>query len=114
MSTMKNRVQLIGNLGQDPDVVKFEKGTTKATFSLATNESYKNQGGEKVEQVDWHQVVAWGHTAQFIEKYLAKGLKVGVEGKLSNRSFETKNGDRKYITEVIANEVVMLSPKKES
>lgn len=112
MTTMKNRVQLIGHLGKDPEVKLFEKDRKRATFSIATNESYKNQKGEKITQTEWHNVVAWGKTASFIESFLNKGLQIGLEGKISNRVYEA-NGEKKYITEIIANEIVILSPKKE-
>lgn len=114
MSSMKNRVQLIGNLGRDPEVKNFEKGVVRASFTVATNESYKNSDGETVEHVEWHQVIAWKHTAQFAEKHLSKGTKVVIDGKISNRSFESKNGERKYVTEIIAQDIVILSQKKET
>lgn len=112
MTTMKNRVQLIGHLGKDPEVKLFDKDRKRASFSIATNESYKNQKGEKVTQTEWHNVVAWGTTASFIENYLNKGIYIGLEGKISNRVYESK-GEKKYITEIVANDIVILSSKKE-
>ncbi|MDC6387652.1 single-stranded DNA-binding protein [Maribacter sp. PR1] len=108
MNALKNKVQLIGNLGQDPEIVTLENGTKLAKFSLATTESYKNAKGEKVEDTQWHNIVAWGKTAEIVENYLLKGKQVAVEGKLTHRSYETKEGERRYITEVRCNELLML------
>lgn len=111
MSTLRNRVQLIGNLGNNPEMITLESGKKIAKFSIATNESYKNSQGEKVTDTQWHNVVAWNKTAEIIERYLEKGTEVAVEGKLTSRSYETKEGEKKYITEVICNEVVLLGGK---
>ena len=108
MNAMKNTVQLIGNVGNDPEIKTFEGGKKVVNFTLATNESYKNEKGEKVEQTEWHKVVAWGKTADIIEKYVTKGLQIAVEGKLTHRSYDDKNGEKRYITEVVANEVLLL------
>jgi single-strand DNA-binding protein len=108
MNALKNKVQLIGNLGQDPEIVNMDNGNKLAKFSIATSESYKNAQGEKVEDVQWHNVVAWGKTAEIVENYLAKGKQVAVEGKLTHRSYETKEGEKRYITEVRCNELLML------
>ena len=108
MNTLKNRVQLIGNLGNNPEVISLDKGKKVAKFSIATNESYKNNLGEKVTDTQWHQVVAWNKTAEFIETYLTKGSEVMVEGKLTSRSYETKEGEKRYITEVVCSEILML------
>ncbi|KFF07542.1 single-stranded DNA-binding protein [Flavobacterium reichenbachii] len=105
---MKNRVQLIGNVGNDPEVRTLENGNKLAHITIATNESYKNEKGEKVEQTEWHRVTAWGKTAEIIEKYVVKGKEVAIEGKLSHRSYEDKNGEKKYITEVVVNEILFL------
>ena len=109
---MNNSVNLIGNLGMDPEVKKFDNGKNMARFSLATSEFYKNASGERVKDAQWHQVVAWGKTAEIAEKYLRKGSKVAVEGRLSNRQYETQEGEKKYFTEVVINELMMLDPKK--
>ena len=111
MSTLRNKVQLIGNLGQDPEIVNLESGKKLAKFSLATNESYKNAEGEKITQTDWHNLVAWNKTADIIEKYVTKGKEIAIEGKLTSRSYEDKEGQKKYITEVVVNEVLMLGAK---
>ena len=108
MNAIKNKVQLIGNLGQDPEIVTLDNGSKLAKFSIATNESYKNKEGEKVTETQWHNVVAWGKTAEIVENYLAKGKEVAVEGKLMHRSYETKEGEKRYVTEVRCNELLML------
>lgn len=108
MNALKNKVQLIGNLGQDPEIVNMDNGNKLAKFSIATSDSYKNAQGEKVEDVQWHNIVAWGKTAEIVENYLAKGKQVAVEGKLTHRSYETKEGEKRYITEVRCNELLML------
>ena len=108
MNALKNKVQLIGNLGQDPEIMNMENGTKLAKFSIATSDSYKNAKGEKVEDTQWHTIVAWGKTAEIVENYLVKGKQVAVEGKLTHRSYETKDGEKRYITEVRCNELLML------
>ena len=87
-STLRNKVQLIGNLGSDPEVLTLESGRKLAKFSLATNESYRDNKGERQTNTQWHQVVAWGKTAELIETYVGKGKEVAVEGKLATRSWE--------------------------
>ncbi|MBP6758987.1 MAG: single-stranded DNA-binding protein [Flavobacterium sp.] len=108
MNAMKNTVQLIGNVGNDPEIKTFDGGKKLANLTIATNDSYKNDKGEKVEQTEWHKVVAWGKTADIIEKYVTKGLQIAVEGKLTHRSYDDKNGEKRYITEVVVNEVLLL------
>ncbi len=108
MNAIKNRVQLIGNLGQDPEIVTLESGSKLAKFSLATSDYYKNAKGEKVEDTQWHNIVAWGKTAEIVESYLTKGKQVAVEGKLIHRTYETKEGEKKYFTEIKCNELLML------
>jgi len=108
MSTLRNKVQLIGNLGNDPEIIMLESGKKLAKFSLATNESYTNNQGERITQTDWHNIVAWNKTADIIEKYIVKGKEVAVEGKLTTRNYETKEGEKRYITEVVVSELLML------
>jgi single-strand DNA-binding protein len=108
MNTLKNKVQLIGNLGKDPEIVNLESGKTLAKFSIATNDSYKNAQGEKVTDTQWHNIIAWGKTAQIVEKYVTKGKEVAIEGKLTTRSWEDKDGMKRYITEVVCSELLML------
>jgi len=108
MNAMKNRVQLIGNVGNDPEIKTLENGRKLAHVTIATNEKYTNDKGEKVEQTEWHRVTAWGKTAEIIEKYVVKGKEVAIEGKLTHRSYD-KNGEKKYVTEVVVNEILLLS-----
>ncbi len=108
MNALKNKVQLIGNLGQDPEIVTLENGSKLAKFTIATNDFYKNAQGEKVEDTQWHNVVAWDKLADIAESYLAKGKQIAVEGKLTHRSYETKEGEKRYFTEVRCNELLML------
>lgn len=110
MSTLRNHVQLIGRLGNDPQIKTFDSGKKMASFSLATNEKYRNSKGEQVEDTQWHNIVVWGKKADLVENYLKKGSEVGVQGKLVNRSYES-NGDKKYITEINMNELLMLDKK---
>ena len=111
MSTLRNKVQLIGNLVNHPEIITLENEKKLAKFSIATNESYKNSQGEKVTDTQWHNIVAWNKTAEIIEKYLEKGSEVAVEGKLTSRSYETKEGEKRYVTEVVVNELLMLGKK---
>ncbi|NNE33053.1 MAG: single-stranded DNA-binding protein [Winogradskyella sp.] len=108
MNTLRNKVQLIGNLGNDPEIINLESGKTLAKFSIATNESYKNAQGEKITDTQWHNIIAWGKTAQIVEKYITKGKEVAVEGKLTTRSWEDKDGMKRYTTEVVCTELLML------
>ena len=108
MNALKNKVQLIGHLGQDPEIVSLENGSKLAKFSIATSDSYKNAQGQKVEDTQWHNIVAWGKTAEIVENYLTKGKQVAIEGKLTHRSYETKEGEKRYVTEVRCNELLML------
>ncbi|WP_291274248.1 single-stranded DNA-binding protein [Flavobacterium sp.] len=104
---MKNRVQLIGHVGQEPEV-KLVNGKKVATITIATNDFYFNDKKEKVEQTEWHRVSAWGKTAEIIEKYVIKGKEVAVEGKLTHKSYEDKDGNKRYITEIHVNELLLL------
>lgn len=111
MNGLKNKVQLIGNLGNNPEIITLDSGKKLAKFSLATNETYKNSQGQKVTDTQWHYIVAWNKTAEIIEQYLQKGSEVIVEGKLISRSFEDKEGNKRYVTEVVCNELLMLGTK---
>ncbi|GAA4308880.1 single-stranded DNA-binding protein [Pontixanthobacter gangjinensis] len=108
MSTLRNTVQLIGHVGNEPEIINLESGKKLAKFSVATNESYKNAKGEKITDTQWHNIVAWGKTAELIENYVPKGKEVGIEGKLTSRSYEDKEGIKRYITEVVCNEILLL------
>ncbi|NQY27906.1 MAG: single-stranded DNA-binding protein [Flavobacteriaceae bacterium] len=111
MSTLRNKVQLIGNLGNQPEVITLESGKKLAKFTMATNENYKNANGEKVTDTQWHNIIAWGNTAEIIEKYVNKGEEVAIEGKLTSRSYDDKDGNKRYITEIVVNELLMLGGK---
>ncbi|MEN2414670.1 single-stranded DNA-binding protein [Flavobacterium sp. D4] len=109
MNEMKNRVQLIGNVGNEPEIKTLETGKKLAHLTIATNDYYKNEKGERVQQTEWHRVTAWGKVAEIIEKYVVKGKEVAVEGKLTHRSYDDKNGEKRYITEVVVNDILLLS-----
>jgi single-strand DNA-binding protein len=111
MYALRNRVQLIGNLGNAPEIKKTESGKKLVRFSVATNESYKNSNGEKVTETQWHNLVAWGKLADIAEKLLNKGTEVAIEGKLINRNYTDKEGIKKYITEIQVNELLLLGGK---
>jgi len=111
MNALRNRVQLIGNLGAAPEVKTITNGRKMARFSMATNEFYLNAKGEKVEEAQWHLVVAWGKTAEIAEKLLDKGSEVAIDGKLVNRTYTDKDGAKKYITEGEMNEFLLLGEK---
>lgn len=113
MNAVRNKVQLIGNLGQDPDVKSIGEDKKVAHMSVATNETYRNASGEKISETQWHNVVAWGKLAEIAEKYLRKGTEVVIEGKLVNRNYTDKQGVKRYVTEIQANEVLILTKKGE-
>lgn len=103
-----NKVILIGNLGKDPEVRHLENGKAVVNFSIATSESYKNKAGERVTNTEWHNVVLWTPLAEIAEKYLKKGNQVYIEGKLTSRSYQDKEGVTKYITEVVGRQLTLL------
>jgi single-strand DNA-binding protein len=105
---LRNKVQLIGHVGQQPDVRITESGKKWVRFTLATNDVYRNAKGDKVTETQWHNLVAWGKNAETAEKFLPKGKEVAVEGKLVNRSYTDKEGIKKYITEIYVNEILLL------
>jgi single-strand DNA-binding protein len=113
MNALTNRVQLIGNLGHDPETKTLENGKKLAKFSIATTESYKNNDGKKVEETTWHNVVVWNGLADVASKYLKKGRQVAIEGRITYRTYEDKNKVTKYFTEIVASEMMMLSSPKE-
>lgn len=112
MSDLKNRVSLIGHVGADPEVKSFDSKAKLAKFSLATNETYQNGKGEKIEETQWHNIVAWNRLATIIEKHLNKGSFVIIEGKIVNRSYNDKEGEKRYITEIVAHSMNFLGPKQ--
>ena len=105
---IKNKVQLIGNLGNAPEVRNTEAGKKLVRFSVATNEQYKNAKGERVTETQWHNLIAWGKVADIAEKFLLKGTEVAIEGKLINRNYMDKEGNKKYITEIQVTELLLL------
>jgi single-strand DNA-binding protein len=106
---MRNKVQLIGHVGQEPEIKTFDGGKKVANLTIATNEVYYKENGDKVENTEWHRVSAWGKTADIIEKYVTKGKEIAIEGKLTHRSYDDKDGNKRYITEVMVNELVLMS-----
>lgn len=112
MKSLRNSVQLIGRLGKDPEVKMFGE-KKRASFSIATSETYKNQNGEKVQDTQWHNVVIWGKLAGIAEKYLKKGNEVALEGKLVHRAYQTSAGEKRFVTEINVNDLVMLGGKQQ-
>ncbi len=112
MNTLRNKVQLIGHLGADPEMKTLENGNTLTKMRLATSDTYKNAQGEKVTDTQWHQVVAWGKTAEIAGKYLSKGSEVMVEGRLVHRDFTGSDGQKRYFTEVVVNEMLLMDKKQ--
>ena len=111
MSNLRNKVQLIGNVGNDPEMTVLESGKKVIRFSLATNDYYKNNKGEKETQTEWHNIVAFGKTAENMSSLLAKGSEVLINGKLTSRSYTTKEGVEKWKTEVIASDFMVFGKK---
>lgn len=111
MNNLRNRVQLIGNLGQDPEVKTLESGKRVANFTIATREEFKNAEGQKVSESTWHNIVAWNGLADIVSKYLKKGNEVALEGKLVYRSYEDKSGVTRYVTEIVLNDLALLRKK---
>lgn len=107
-----NKVILIGNLGKDPEVRTFDSGTKKASFNLATSEPYTDKSGQKQDRVEWHNVIFWGKIADVVEKYLNKGSQVYVEGRIASRSYDDKDGVKRYITEIEGSSLTMLKTNK--
>ena len=112
MNALRNSVRLIGNLGDDPKVRKLDSGKTVANFNIATNEIYRDQNGNKQSETTWHRLVAWGKQAEIVENYVKKGSEIAIEGKLTNRSYDNKNGEKQFITEVLVNSILLLDKNK--
>lgn len=112
MNTLNNQVHLIGRLGQEPKLTKFDNGNAVCRFSLATHEFYKDKKGERQQRTDWHTVVAWGKMAEVMSDLLQKGKQVVVSGKLKNRQYEDKNGNNRYTTEVVASDFLLVGPRE--
>ncbi len=112
MRAIRNSVQLIGNLGRDVEVFTFDSGNKKASFTMATSEYYTNKEGEKAQDTQWHNIVAWGKTADLMSALLEKGTQVLVKGKIVNRSYEDKEGNKRFVSEVVANEFMKITKKE--
>ncbi len=108
MNQLRNQVQLIGNLGRDPEVKHLSADKVVAKFPLATSETYRDGQGNKVTNTQWHNIVIWGKLARVAEEYLCKGMQVAVKGKLAYRDYEDKEGIKRYVTEIIVFDLVML------
>jgi single-strand DNA-binding protein len=111
MYTLVNKVQLIGRLGQDPEIREIKNGSKMAKLSLATDEGYRDGKGKKVENTQWHRLVAWDKNAEFAEKFLKKGQQVAIEGRLVSGSYEDKEGNRRYTTDIHVNDFMMLGSR---
>lgn len=109
--SLRNKVMLIGHTGKDVEVITFDNGSLKASVTLATNDYYTNAQGEKVEETQWHNLVAFGKIAEIMQKYVTKGKEVAVEGKLTYRTYDGQDGQKRYITEVRVDELVLLGTK---
>jgi len=111
MGSIRNQVQLVGNVGDVANLTNLESGKKVIRFSLATNEPYKDRDGKQQSDTNRHTVVGWGKTAEFIEKYVGKGKEIGILGKLKTRSYTMEDGNQRYVTEVVANEVLLMGKK---
>lgn len=111
MNALRNKVQLIGNTGNNPEIRTTEAGKKYARFSMATSEKYKNNKGEYVTDTQWHNIVVWGPLVKTVEKYVVKGKEIAIEGKLINRSYAAKDGTTKYISEIQMNDLLLLNGK---
>ncbi|MDR6923576.1 MULTISPECIES: single-stranded DNA-binding protein [Chryseobacterium] len=109
--SLRNKVTLIGYTGKEVEIVNFDNGTLKANVSLATNDHYTNAKGEKVEETQWHNLIAFGKTAEILQKYVSKGKEIAIEGKLTYRSYDDKDGVKRYITEIRVDEILLLGGK---
>lgn len=113
MITLRNKVNLVGRLGAQPEIVTFDSGRTLARFSLATNESYKNKEGEWMENTQWHSITAWGRLAENVAKFLNKGQEIMLEGRIVQNTYETKDGEKRFGINIEMSEYLMITPKKE-
>lgn len=112
MKDLRNRVQLLGNLGMDPEVKTFDGNKKLAKFSVATSQTYTDSKGERVQDTQWHNIIAWGKLAERVEKFLKKGIEIALEGKIVYRQYENGEGQTKYITEIVMNDFLMVSKKQ--
>lgn len=111
MNTLRNRVQLIGRLGMNPEIRNLESGNKVANFTIATSETYKNAKGERVENTEWHNIVAWNKTAEIVEKHLEKGKEIALKGKLFTETYTDKDGNKRYATKIKCTELLMFGSK---
>lgn len=109
--SLRNKITLIGRTGKEVEVITFENNQTKATVSLATTDHYTNAKGEKVEETQWHNLVSFGKVAEILSKYVKKGQEIAIEGKLTYRSYDDKEGVKKYVTEIRIDELLLLGSK---
>lgn len=109
-----NKAILVGNVGKDPEVRHLEGGVSVARFTLATSETYKNKSGEQVKNTEWHNIVAWRQLAELAEKYIRKGSQIYIEGKITNRQYDDKEGNKRYINEIVADSIRLLGRKEDS
>ncbi|MCU7613845.1 single-stranded DNA-binding protein [Chryseobacterium sp. GMJ5] len=109
--SLRNKVTLIGHTGKEIEMTTFENGNAKASVSLATSDHYTNAKGEKVEETQWHNLIAFGKTAEIFQKYVPKGKEIAIEGKLTYRSYDDKDGIKRYITEIKVDEILLLGGK---
>ncbi len=109
--SLRNKVTLIGHTGKEVEIYNFENGNRKATVTLATNDYYTNASGERVEETQWHNLVAFGKSAEVLEKYVPKGKEIAVEGKLTYRSYDDKDGVKRTVAEIRVEEVILLGSK---
>ncbi len=114
MTTLRNSVHLIGHLGNDPEKRTFGDNKTMVKFSLATSDYYKDKNGERVTDTQWHKITAWGGTATIADKYLKKGQEVAISGKITYRSWDDQDGNTKYFTEIVADEIALLGKKSDN
>jgi single-strand DNA-binding protein len=112
MNNLRNKVQLIGNVGQTPEIISFDNGNKLAKITVATNERFKNAKGEQQTNTMWHNLIAWGKTADIIESYLKKGQEVAIEGKLVHETYDAKDGSKRYATKIQISDLVMLGSSK--
>ena len=112
MSNLRNKVQLIGHVGNAPEVINLESGKKLVKLTMATNEKYTNANGDKMEDTQWHNLVVWSKLTNVVENYVQKGDEIAIEGKLTNRSYDDKEGNKRFISEVVVNELLMLGGKK--
>lgn len=109
--SLRNKVSLVGYTGKDVEIINFENGGHKASVSLATNDHYTNSKGEKVEETQWHNLVAYGKTAEILQKYVPKGKEIAIDGKITYRSYEDKDGSKRFFTEIRVEEILLLGSK---